>query len=88
MSKSIGCTGKNIEKGTEDAIVWVGALDYIKRPIVALVRLTEAILMTNASEVNLPISFIVILLTLSGDLDMDHHKIDRSLSTLKIFPFN
>eukprot|EP00092_Neocalanus_flemingeri_P029142 GFUD01031630.1.p1 GENE.GFUD01031630.1~~GFUD01031630.1.p1 ORF type:complete len:1420 (+),score=451.00 GFUD01031630.1:163-4422(+) len=75
-----------MEKGTEGAIVLVGALDDIDKPIVAFVRLAEAIEMHNTIEVNLPVRFIFILLTPSDNLNMDHHEIGRSFCTLMSNP--
>ena len=40
-----------MEEGTEGAIVLVGALDDIDKPIVAFVRLAKAIVMPNTIEV-------------------------------------
>ena len=40
-----------MEEGTEGAIVLVGSLDDIDKPIVAFVRLAEAIIMPNTIEV-------------------------------------
>ena len=40
-----------MQEGTEGAIVLVGALDDIDKPIVAFVRLAEAIAMPNTIEV-------------------------------------
>merc|ERR1719427_1784674 len=71
-----------MEEGTEGAIVLVGALDDIDKPIVAFVRLAKAIVMPNTIEVTLPVRFIFILLTPSDNLNMDPHEIGRSFSTL------
>ena len=71
-----------MEEGTEGAIVLVGALDDIQKPIVAFVRLAKAIAMPNTIEVTLPVRFIFILLTPSNNLNMDHHEIGRSFCTL------
>jgi len=75
-----------MEDGTEGAIVLVGTLDDIDKPIVAFVRLAEAIVMPNTIEVSLPVRFIFILLTPSDNLNMDHHEIGRSFSTLMSNP--
>lgn len=75
-----------MEEGTEGSIVLVGALKDITQPIVAFVRLAEAIEMPNTIEVSLPVRFIVILLTPHDDLDLDHHEIGRSMSTLMSNP--
>jgi len=75
-----------MEDGTEGAIVLVGAMDEIDKPIVAFVRLAEAIIMPNTIEVSLPVRFIFILLTPSKNFNMDPHEIGRSFSTLMSNP--
>jgi len=75
-----------MEDGTEGAIVLVGTLDDIEKPIVAFVRLAEAIVMPNTIEVSLPVRFIFILLTPTDNLNMDPHEIGRSFSTLMSNP--
>ena len=75
-----------MEDGTEGAIVLVGAIDDIDKPIVAFVRLAEGIIMPNTIEVSLPVRFIFIVLTPSSNLNMDPHEIGRSFSTLMSNP--
>ena len=75
-----------LDDGTEGAIVLVGAMDEIDKPIVAFVRLAEAIVMANTIEVSLPVRFIFILLTPSKNFNMDPHEIGRSFSTLMSNP--
>merc|ERR1719427_2618552 len=75
-----------MEEGTEGAIVLVGGLDDIDKPILAFVRLAEAIIMPNTIEVSLPVRFIFILLTPAENLNMDHHEIGRAFSTLMSNP--
>jgi len=75
-----------MEEGTEGAVVLVGALDEIEKPVVAFVRLAEAIIMPNTIEMSLPVRFIFILLTPKRDLNMDPHEIGRSFSTLMSNP--
>ena len=75
-----------LDDGTEGAIVLVGAMDEIEKPIVAFVRLAEAIALPNTIEVSLPVRFIFILLTPSKNFNMDPHEIGRSFSTLMSNP--
>jgi len=75
-----------VEKGTEGAVVLVGSDPDIGQPIVAFVRLAQAIVMPNTIEAELPVRFIFILLTPSGNLNMDPHEIGRSFSTLMSNP--
>ena len=76
----------SMEEGTEGAVVLVGALDEIEKPVVAFVRLAEAIIMPNTIEVSLPVRFIFILLTPKKNLNQDPHEIGRSFSTLMSNP--
>jgi len=75
-----------VEEGTEGAVVLVGADKEIEKPIVAFVRLAQAIIMPNTIEAELPVRFIFILLTPSGDFNLDPHEIGRSFSTLMSNP--
>jgi len=75
-----------MEDGTEGAVVLVGSLDEIDKPILAFVRLSEALFMPNTIEVSLPVRFIFILLTPSKNLNMDPHEIGRSFATLMSNP--
>jgi len=75
-----------LDDGTEGCIVLVGSLDDIDHPIVAFVRLEKALVMPNTIEVSLPVRFIFILLVPTSDLNMDHHEIGRSFSTLMSNP--
>jgi len=75
-----------LEDGTEGCIVLVGSLDDIDKPVVAFVRLGEALVMPNTIEVSLPVRFIFIVLIPTSDLNMDHHEIGRSFSTLMSNP--
>jgi len=68
--------------GTEGSISLVGALPEISKPAVALVRLAKAVMMPKTTEVSLPVRFIFIAFTPSSDMDLDHHEIGRSMSTL------
>eukprot|EP00094_Tigriopus_californicus_P004373 TCALIF_04214-PA protein Name:"Similar to SLC4A2 Anion exchange protein 2 (Cavia porcellus)" AED:0.09 eAED:0.09 QI:384/0.70/0.66/0.88/0.88/0.83/18/317/1415 len=77
---------RKIKVGTEGTIVLVGSLESVTKPISALVRLAEGIIMPNALEVPLPVRFIFILLTPKPSKDMDCHEIGRSFSTLMSNP--
>ena len=70
-----------MEEGTEGAIVLVGSLDDIDKPIVAFVRLAEVIIMPNTIEVKMPVRFIFILLVPSNNLNMDTCEIIKSRCT-------
>jgi solute carrier family 4 anion exchanger 2 len=71
-----------LEEGTEGCITLVGSIDDIDRPIVAFVRMAEAIALPNTIEVSLPVRFVIIILTPTMDMEYDAHEIGRSISTL------
>ena len=71
-----------LDPGTEGSISLVGALPEISKPAVAFLRLAKAVMMPKTSELHLPVRFIFIAFTPSSDMDIDHHEIGRSMSTL------
>ena len=75
-----------IKLGTEGTIVLVGSLESIDKPISALVRLAEGIIMPNALEVPLPMRFVFILFTPKPSPNLDFHEVGRSFSTLMSNP--
>jgi len=77
---------KRLKKDTEGTIVLVGALESLSKPLVALVRLFEGIIMPNALEVPLPMRFVFIVLTPKPSPNMDFHEVGRSFSTLMSNP--
>uniref|UniRef100_A0A1B6CZY0 Anion exchange protein n=2 Tax=Clastoptera arizonana TaxID=38151 RepID=A0A1B6CZY0_9HEMI len=72
---------KRIPSGAEATTVLVGAVDFLKQPTIAFVRLAEGILIPSITEVPLPVRFLFILM---GPLtaELDYHEIGRSISTL------
>ncbi|BFZ21740.1 hypothetical protein BsWGS_24779 [Bradybaena similaris] len=72
---------RRIPKGSEATTVLVGQVDFLKRPAMAFVRLSEGRLLENLTEVPLPVRFIFILLGPEKG-GMDYHEVGRSLSTL------
>ncbi|XP_048347038.1 electroneutral sodium bicarbonate exchanger 1-like isoform X2 [Sphaerodactylus townsendi] len=72
---------KKIPIGAEASNVLVGELDCLTRPIVALVRLTPAVLLSGMTEVPIPTRFLFILLGPVGKAQQ-YHEIGRSMATL------
>ncbi|XP_067880778.1 electroneutral sodium bicarbonate exchanger 1-like isoform X4 [Heterodontus francisci] len=72
---------KKIPTGAEASNVLVGELDFLKRPIVAFVRLSPAILLTGLTEVPIPTRFLFILLGPVGKAQQ-YHEIGRSMATI------
>jgi len=71
-----------LEKGTEGSTVLVGTLDNIDKPVVALVRLSKAVMMPKTTEVSLPVRFIFIAFTPTLDDELDNYEIGRAMGTL------
>ena len=72
---------KRIPKGAEATTVLVGSLEFLSRPIMAFVRLSEGRLLGNLTEVPLPVRFVFILMG-PQSANLDYHEIGRSISTL------
>ncbi len=75
-----------LKKDTEGAIVLTGALETLDKPVVALVRLNESIIMPNAIELPIPMRFVFVVLTPDPSPDMDYHEVGRSFATLMSNP--
>lgn len=72
---------KKLPDNAEATAVLVGAVDFLKTPTIAFVRLAEGIMMDNLVEVPIPVRFLFVLLgPYQGD--MDYHEVGRSISTL------
>ncbi|MPC25386.1 Anion exchange protein 3 [Portunus trituberculatus] len=70
---------KKIPEGAEATAVLVGAVDFLKHPTIAFVRLAEGVMMDNL--VPIPVRFMFVLLgPFHGE--MDYHEVGRSISTL------
>ncbi|XP_039612326.1 anion exchange protein 3 isoform X2 [Polypterus senegalus] len=75
---------KLLEKIPDDAeatVVLVGCVEFLEQPAMALVRLSEAVLLESVLEVPVPVRFIFVLLGPSQS-NIDYHEIGRSISTL------
>ena len=72
---------KRIPKGAEATTVLVGSLEFIDRPVMAFVRLSEGRFLGNMTEVPLPVRFVFVLMGPHSS-NLDYHEIGRSISTL------
>ncbi|XP_072847161.2 electroneutral sodium bicarbonate exchanger 1 isoform X2 [Pogona vitticeps] len=72
---------KKIPVGAEASNVLIGEVDVLKRPIVAFVRLTPAVLLPGMTEIPIPTRFLFILLGPIGK-GPQYHEIGRSMATL------
>lgn len=59
----------------------MGAVDFLKQPTIAFVRLAEGIPIPGVTEVPIPVRFIFILMG-PKTVDLDYHEVGRSIATL------
>ena len=76
----------SLKPGTEGSMSLVGSLSGIEKPLVAFVRLAEAVEMRKTTEISIRVRFIFIAFTPDSDIDMDHHEIGRTMSTMMANP--
>ncbi|KAA8588189.1 hypothetical protein FQN60_001383 [Etheostoma spectabile] len=72
---------KKIPAGAEACNVLVGELEYLKKPVVAFVRLSPAVTLSGLAEVPIATRFLFILLGPLGRA-LQYHEIGRSIATL------
>uniref|UniRef100_A0A3B5R7L6 Anion exchange protein n=1 Tax=Xiphophorus maculatus TaxID=8083 RepID=A0A3B5R7L6_XIPMA len=72
--------GKLMERA-EAAVVLVGSVGFLDRPVLAFVRLQEAVLLDSVLEVSVPVRFLFLLLG-PPTASLEYHQIGRSVSTL------
>ena len=72
---------KRIPKDAEATTVLVGSVDFLSKPVMAFVRLSEGRFLGNLTEVPLPVRFVFVLMG-PQTANLDYHEIGRSISTL------
>ncbi len=67
--------------GAEGAAVLVGAVNFLDKPALGFVRLKQATILAQVTEIPIPVRFLFLLL---GPINagMDYHEVGRSISTL------
>ncbi|KAF2358899.1 Bicarbonate transporter eukaryotic [Trinorchestia longiramus] len=73
--------GQKVPDGAEATAVLVGAVDFLKSPTIAFVRLAEGVMMDNLVNVPLPVRFLFILLGPYHE-EKDYQEVGESISTL------
>uniref|UniRef100_A0A3B5M4R0 Anion exchange protein n=1 Tax=Xiphophorus couchianus TaxID=32473 RepID=A0A3B5M4R0_9TELE len=71
----------NLSSTSEAAVVLVGSVGFLDRPVLAFVRLQEAVLLDSVLEVSVPVRFLFLLLG-PPTASLEYHQIGRSVSTL------
>ncbi|CBY15064.1 unnamed protein product [Oikopleura dioica] len=80
LTKKLPKIMSKIASNAEGTSVLVGKVGFLKQPVMAFVRLREAIDLGDALSLPIPVRFVLILL---GPEDkMDYHEVGRSISTL------
>ena len=72
---------KKIPPGTEACNVLVGELDFLKKPIIAFVRLENALLLGDLTEVPIQTRFLFFMLGPSGTPGR-YHEVGRGIATM------
>ena len=72
---------KKIPPGAEASNVLVGELDFLKKPVTAFVRLENAHILGDLTEVPVPTRFIFIMLGPPGTPGR-YHEVGRAIATL------
>ena len=72
---------KKLLPGSEASNVLVGEVDFLKQTIIAFVRLSDAQMLGNLTEVPIPTRFLFILLGPKGNHNR-YHEVGRAIATL------
>ena len=72
---------KKIPPGAQASNVLVGELDFLKKPVTAFVRLENACVLGNITEVPVPTRFIFLMLGPPGTPGR-YHEVGRAIATL------
>ena len=72
---------RKIPPGAEASNVLVGEVEYLEKPLIAFVRLSQAVMLGDLTEVPIPTRFLFILLGPVGNRSR-FHEVGRSVSTL------
>ena len=72
---------KKLPPGSEASNVLVGEVDFLSHTIIAFVRLADAVLLGDLTEVPIPTRFLFILLGPKGSPNR-YHEIGRAIATL------
>lgn len=76
---------KKIPKGAEASNILVGELNVLDKPLSAFIRLSEAVILGDLTEVPVPTRFIFILLGPAGEDKINvarYHEIGRAVATI------
>ncbi|XP_078702366.1 sodium-driven chloride bicarbonate exchanger-like isoform X3 [Branchiostoma floridae x Branchiostoma belcheri] len=72
---------RKIPEGSEASNVLVGEVDFLKRPIIAFVRLSHSLLLGDITEVPIPTRFLFFMLGPQGN-QKQYHEVGRAIATL------
>ncbi|XP_023335287.1 electroneutral sodium bicarbonate exchanger 1 [Eurytemora carolleeae] len=72
---------KKIPKGAEASNILVGEVDFLDKPLSAFIRLQEATILGDLTEVPVPTRFLFVLLGPTGGLSR-YHEIGRAVATV------
>lgn len=75
--------GKKLAKGCESANVLVGQVDYLSEPVLAFIRLNDASVMADMTEVDVPLRFLLLILGPSNDSNIwEFQEMGRAMAAM------
>ena len=72
---------KKIPKGAEASNILVGEVNFLEKPLSAFIRLQEAVILGDLTEVPVPTRFLFVMLGPQGNLQT-YHEIGRAMATV------
>ena len=72
---------KKIPKGAEASNILVGEVKFLEKPLSAFIRLQEAVILGDLTEVPVPTRFLFVMLGPQGNLQT-YHEIGRAMATV------
>ena len=72
---------KKIPKGAEASNILVGEVNFLEKPLSAFIRLQEAVILGDLTEVPVPTRFLFVMLGPHGNLQT-YHEIGRAMATV------
>ena len=72
---------KKIPKGAEASNILAGEVNFLEKPLSAFIRLQEAVILGDLTEVPVPTRFLFVMLGPQGNLQT-YHEIGRAMATV------
>lgn len=70
-----------LQPGFKERCCPSGVLDFLQKPVVAFVRLTDSVVMESALEIPVPVRFVFVLVG-PGQSDLNYRQSGRAMGAL------